>query len=96
VKKISFGIRKVSLIMVPHGQDEIQLTIDKPSTFPEQNFDAVVKIEVAQCYGRIWLKDVFGIELTAEHDKLGGNPDMFVYERNLEEERKQKKARKRK
>lgn len=94
MKKISFGVRKVSLIQVPHGQDELQLTIDKPTTFPDQNFDTVVKIEIAQGYGREWLKTVFGIELTAVHDKLGANLDMFVYERNLEAEKAERKRKK--
>ena len=94
MKKISFDVRRVSLICVPHGQDEIHLTVDKPSPFPEQRYDTVVKIEVAQGYGREWLNTVLGIDLTAEHDKLGSNPDLFVYERNLEAEKKAKKSRK--
>jgi hypothetical protein len=86
VKTAKLTILKASVIQVPHGADQINLTIAAPTAFPEEHWETTVKIEAAQGYGREWLKHVFGIELTAAHDRLAANPDMSVFERNLTEE----------
>ena len=86
MKEVKLQIKKASVIQVPHGPDQVRLVVDRASPFPEAGYEATVAIDVAQGYGREWLRSQFGIELTAEHDKLGSNPDMSVYERNMEED----------
>lgn len=95
MKNAHIKIIKASVIQVPHGADQINLTIAAPTAFPEAGYEVALSIEAAQGYGREWLKQVFGIELTAAHDRLAANPDMSVFERNLVEEPvKRKRAKK--
>lgn len=86
MREIKLKVKKALVIEVPHGPDQVKLTLSGPSTFPEDGYEPEIDICVAKGFGRAWLAKVFGIDLSSVQDKLAANPDMSVYERNMEEE----------
>ena len=59
--KLSVKVKAVKLL-ITHGTDLIQITLDEKSSFPMMGYETVMKVECQKGFGLEYCKDVLGIE----------------------------------
>ena len=58
---IPFPIKKVTVLLT-YGTDQITLTLDGPTPFPEMKYELQARIEARQGYGAQWVRENLGVE----------------------------------
>jgi len=58
--KLNVKVKKVQ-VLITHGTDLINITVDESSSFPNMQYPTVMKIECQKGYGKEYCENVLGL-----------------------------------